>query len=133
MRSLLTVLRRWAPGLATGQGGLGLPETLVAVGLLGTGIVALVSAMSTGSLAVGEQAQQATAQRLAAQQMETVKAAPYDATGASYATVNAPGGYAVELEVDSGIYATANIQEVTVTVLRDGTTVLMIQDYKVNR
>lgn len=133
MCGLLKGLGRRARRLVKGQGGLGLAETLVAVGILGTGVVALVGAMSAGSLAVGEQAQQATVQRLAAQQMETVKAAPYDITGASYVTVGAPAGYAVEVNVDSGIYTTTDIQLVTVTVTRDGADVLTIEDYKVNR
>jgi hypothetical protein len=65
--------------------------------------------------------------------MESVKDAAYDVTGATYATVSAPAGYAVVLNVDSGVYVNSNIQKVTVTVQRSSIPVLAIEGYKVNR
>ncbi len=113
--------------------GLGLAESMVAVGLLGAGIITLVGALSSGSLAVNEVGQEVVAQRLAQAQLETMKAAVYDVTGASYSTVAAPAGYSVAFAVDSGIYGTNSIQKLTVTVSRDGTAVLTTEGYKVNR
>ena len=48
-------------------------ETLVAVAILGTSVVAFVVALSAGSIAVGEQDEIAVAQGLAQTQLEYTK------------------------------------------------------------
>jgi len=113
--------------------GIGLAESIVAVGLLGVGVVAFITMLSTGSLAVKEQSQQTTVQQLAQSQFETIKAAPYDVTGASYPSVGAPPGYSVSFVVDSTIYAGTSIQKVTVSVSKSGDALLTLEGYKVNR
>lgn len=113
--------------------GIGMAESVVAIGLLGVGVVALVSALSAGSIAVKEQSQEVVAQQLAQAQIEAIKAAPYDVTGASYTTVSAPAGYSVAFTINSTVYATTNIQKITVTVSRSGSPVLTVESYKVNR
>lgn len=112
---------------------MGLVETLVAIAILSVGITAFMTSLSTGSIAVNTQGEQAIAQRLAQAQMESIKALPYDSTGASYNQISPPEGYTLSLDVDSTLYADSNIQRVSVTVLHQENQVLVLEDYKVNR
>jgi|GEM_PF-974589 len=116
-----------------GQRGTGLAETIVAVGIVGIALTTFITSLSVGSRAVGELDQEQISQHLAQSQMETTKAAPYDATGASYTTIAGPVGYSISLNVNSGIYADNNIQLITVTINRDALPVFVMEDYKVNR
>jgi hypothetical protein len=120
-----------APG--TGQSGLGLVETLVAVAILGTCVVAFAGGLSTGSLAVNEQRVEMTAQALAQDQLEFIKNAVFVPGAGSYPAVPSPSGYAVNVAVTAVPGADANIQKITVIVLRDGAAVLTLADYKVDR
>jgi type II secretory pathway pseudopilin PulG len=113
--------------------GIGIVESIVAIGLLGMGIVALIGALSTASIAVKENSQSVVARQLAETQVETIKAAPYDVSGNSYTTISAPIGYSVAFTVNSLIYATTDIQKIVVTVARNGTPVLTVENYKTNR
>jgi len=124
---------RTIPGRLKDEKGLGLVESMVAIGLLGAGVIAFASALAAGSLTVNEHSQETTAQRLAQAQLESIKSAMYDASGTSYTTVSAPSGYSVSFSVNSAIYATDDIQKITVTVSRDSVPVLSVEDYKVNR
>lgn len=108
------------------QRGAGLIELLIAVAIIGTGLVAAISALSTGSLAVRSAAHDAVAQSLVQANLEEVKAAPYAET---YEAISETG-YDVFIDVDT---AAENLQKITVTVLREGTTLLAVEDYKVNR
>jgi len=113
--------------------GIGLAETLVAITIIGITVVAFITALSTGTLAVRESDQEAVAQQLARTQLEYLKSLPYDATGAAYPTVDTPSGYTVSLETDASIYTDTDIQELTVTIYRDGESILTVAAYKVNR
>lgn len=113
--------------------GASLVELLVAVAIIGTALVVFVAALSTGSLSTGELGQEAEAQRLAQRQLERIKGAEYDATGASYSLIPAPSGFGIALDVNSSIYADNNIQKISVTVSKDAQPVLVVEDYKVNR
>jgi type II secretory pathway pseudopilin PulG len=119
--------------MAQGQKGLGLVETLVAVALLGTSVVAFVVALSAGSIAVGEQDKETVAQSLAQTQVEYTKNYPYNPGAGTYPTVAAPAGYTISVGVSSIPGTDTNIQKITVTILRDGVNILMVSDYKVNR
>ncbi len=109
--------------------GLGLVESLVAVAILGTAVVAFVIALSTGSIAVREGDQEARAQRLARTQLEEIKAAPY---ADSYTPIVEPD-YDVSVTAGSIPDTGADIQKITVTISRDGSDILIVEDFKVNR
>ena len=125
--------RRQAGLCRRNESGIALVETVVAIGLLGGVALAFISGLSTGSLAAREQGEETVAQRLAQSQQETIKAASYDSTGASYAAVTAPTGYSIGITVNSALYADSNIQKITVTISHNGVTVLTNEAYKVNR
>jgi len=118
---------------AQDQSGLGLVETLVAVAILGTSVVAFVVALSTGSIAVGQQDEEVVTQGLAQTQLEYTKSYPYDAGASTYPTVTAPEDYTISVGVSSVPSTDDDIQKITVTILRDGETILTVEDYKVNR
>ncbi|MBI2836561.1 MAG: hypothetical protein HYX85_02580 [Chloroflexi bacterium] len=108
--------------------GAGLVESLIAVAILGTALVAAISALSTGSLAVRVAGQDTMAQSLARTNLEAIKAISYNETG-TYSAVIEPG---YDVSIDFSPIAD-NITKVTVTVSRDGATLLAVEDYKVNR
>jgi type II secretory pathway pseudopilin PulG len=116
-----------------GQHGLGLVETLVAVAVLGTAVVAFVTALSGGSIAVGEHDGERVAQGLAQGQLEYTKDYAYDPGAATYPTVAAPEGYSMSVGVSAVPNTDSDIQKITVTVTRDGEAILQVEDYKVNR
>ncbi len=114
--------------------GVGLVETLIAVGILGLALTALLAAVSTGSLATSRSQERVTAENMARSQLEYVKSQPYATPPASYATVTpSPGGYAVSAVVEAIPDADSAIEKVTVTVTRDGKTLFVTEDYKVDR
>ena len=125
-------LNRASKGLA-GESGLGLVESVVAVGVLAVAASAFVIALSTGSIGVRELEQDMVAQRLVRTQLEYVEGYLYDAEATSYPTVDTPDGYAVSVEVDAVIEGDTGVQRITVTVSREGEDLLTVEDYKVNR
>ena len=123
---------------ATGEEGLGLVEVLVAVAILGMTVVALLAALSTGSIGVTTTNKEVTAANLARSQLEYTRSRPYGED--PMATVTPPAGYTISVEAASIPEATsvpgadpATIQKITVTVARDGETLATVEDYKVNR
>jgi len=112
------------------QRGFGLPESIAAVAILGVAVVAFVSALSTGSIAVREGDQEVVSQRLARTQLEYIKSRPYDTT---YSTVDTPEGYTISVGVGPTSDNDTDIQKITVTIARDGEDILTVEDYKVNR
>jgi prepilin-type N-terminal cleavage/methylation domain-containing protein len=115
------------------QRGFGLAETLVAVAILGTAVVAFVVSLSAGSLAVNEQDKETVAQNLAQTQMEYTKNYAFNPAAATYPTITAPTGYTITIGVSSVAGADSNMQKITVSVLRSGSSVFLVSDYKVNR
>jgi Tfp pilus assembly protein PilV len=114
------------------QRGIGLVETLMAVAILGTSVVAFIAALSTGSLAVNEQDAEVIAQRLAQNQIEYTKNQAFSPAG-SYTILTAPASYAINISTTSVAGTDSNIQKITVTILRAGSSVFTVSDYKVNR
>ncbi len=110
--------------------GLGLVEAVVAVAVTGVTVVAFVAALSTGSIAVAELDQEVVAQRLTRTQLEFIKGSAYDT---SYTSISTPAGYTISIDVDAIPGADSDIQEITVTIFRDGNEILTVEDYKVNR
>jgi type II secretory pathway pseudopilin PulG len=119
--------------VASDPQGLGLVETLVAVAILGTSVVAFVVALSAGTIAVGEQDEAAVATGLLQSQLEYTKSYAYDAGASTYPALTAPPDYAIYVGVSSVPGTDENIQKITVTILRDGRNVTAVADYKVNR
>ena len=131
-----TIIRQWLTRVKVNiqdQRGMGLVESLAAVAILGTGVVAFVVALSAGSIAVREQEQQVVAQSLVQTQLEYTKSYPYDAGATTYPTVDTPAGYSISVEVDPISDTDTDIQKITVTVSRDGEDLLTVENYKVNR
>jgi type II secretory pathway pseudopilin PulG len=122
-------IKKWAQE----QRGLGLVETLVAVAILGTSVVAFVVALSAGSIAVGEQDEEVVAQSLVRTQLEYTKGYPYDSEATTYPVVDLPEGYAISVGVTAVPGTDADIQKITVTVSRESENIITVEDYKVNR
>jgi type II secretory pathway pseudopilin PulG len=115
------------------QTGLSLVETLVAVAILGTSVVAFVVALSAGSIAVGEQDEKVLAQGLVQTQLEYTKSYTYDSEATTYPTVDTPESYVISVDVASVPNTDTDIQKITVTVSRDSENLITVEDYKVNR
>jgi type II secretory pathway pseudopilin PulG len=111
--------------------GVTLVESIVAIAILGGGVLTLVLTMSGGALAVRENDQQAIAQGLARTQMEYVKNYPYNPGATTYPAVSVPDGYGIAVGVVPG--GGADIQKITANVTRDGAVIMTTEDYKVNR
>ena len=118
---------------AQDQTGLGLVETLVAVAILGTSVVAFVAALSAGSIAVGEQSAAVVAQSLVQTQLEYTKSYPYDPGATTYPAVDSPEGYTISVGVASVPDTDTDIQKITVIISRESENILTVADYKVNR
>ena len=115
-----------------GQSGIGLVETLVAVAILGTAVVAFATALSAGSIAVGEHDGEAISQGLAQSQMEYTKSYAYSFEGV-YPLLDAPEGYSLSVDVSAVPGTDTDIQKITVTVNRGDEEMIKVEDYKVNR
>lgn len=131
-KELLSRLKRLTGGLRE-ESGIGLVEALVAIAILGVGVTAFITDLSVGSVGVNIQSEEVVAQGLAQTQVEVIKNAEYDPTGAAYTPISAPTGYAVSVNTNSAIYSNNNIQKITVTINHSGSDIFTIEDYKVNR
>ncbi|MCJ7492298.1 MAG: hypothetical protein MUP15_09160 [Dehalococcoidia bacterium] len=121
-------------GALRGEEGIGLVEALIAVGILGLALTALLSAVSTGSMAVSRTEERVTAENLARSQLEYTKSQPYQPLPASYATVTpSPDVYAVAVTADVAPGGDSSIEKIVVTVTRNGKELLVAEDYKVDR
>jgi type II secretory pathway pseudopilin PulG len=125
----LTRARLWVQH----ERGLGLVESIIAVAIVGAAVVSFVVAMSSGTIAVREGEQGMVAQSLAQTQLEYVKSYPYDSGATTYPTVDTPEGYTTSVGVASIPGTDTDIQEIMVTISRDGEDILTVEDYKVNR
>ena len=115
--------------------GVGLVETLIAVAILSLTLTVLLSAVSTGSLAVSRADERAVAENLARSQLEYTKSQTYMSPPAVYAIVTPPAGYtvAVAAAAISTPSTNAAIEKITVSVSRGGRSLLSVEDFKVNR
>jgi len=113
--------------------GLGLIDALVALAILGTASAAFVAAIGTSSIMAGDVKVDMTAESLARSQLEYVKALPFDKNANDYPSITTPDGYSISTDVDDVPGADKDIQIVTVTVSRSGETLLVVEEYKLNR
>lgn len=104
-------------------------ELLVAVGIMAASLVVLLLALSTAAQATRIAADMSMATALAQSQLETIKAAPYDANGA-YPSISVPSGFVVDVEVSE---LASGKQLVTVSVRTQGRTLTQVSMYKVER
>jgi len=116
--------------MARSERGISLVEAVVAVAILGGGVLTMILSVSGGALAVQENDHEVVAQSLARTQMEYIKNAGY---APSYATVSAPAGYNIAVGIGAVPGGNANIQKITVSVTLDGAVIMTVVDYKVNR
>ena len=135
MPEMILKLQEWLKSKMRNRGerGIALVEAIVAVGILGGGVLTMVMSMSGGAMAVQENDQEVTAQSLARTQMEYIKDYAYDPDAATYPTVNAPADYGISVSVTAVPNTNMNIKKVTANITREGSVVLSVQDYKVNR
>jgi len=112
--------------LVSGQKGTTLIEVLIAIALLGMIAVPFLTALSTSSRALIIADERTTTESLIRSQMEYVKSQEYDAD--EYAEIaDIPVGYDVYLNVTELV---PGLQNITVTVWRDGEPVLTTSTYK---
>jgi type II secretory pathway pseudopilin PulG len=116
-----------------GERGITLVESLVAIAILGGGVITLILTMSGGALAIQENDEQAVAQSLARTQLEYTKSYAYDPGATTYPAVSAPDGYGILVGVTTAPGGDGNIQKITANVTRDGAVIMTTEDYKVNR
>jgi type II secretory pathway pseudopilin PulG len=106
-----------------------LVEVLVTVAIISIVLVVFITALSTGSMGVRVANRLTTATNLAATQLESVKAAPYD-VGGGYGIVDRPANYEIVLTTNE---ITAGLQQVTATVAYDGEVLIELSNYRVDR
>jgi prepilin-type N-terminal cleavage/methylation domain-containing protein len=114
--------------------GFTLIEVLVAMVILGTVGVGLLSAMTLSSRAAMTTDRMDTSRALAENQMEYVKKLPYAATYTpeTISQTTYPGYTAMVTVADAAQRDTC-IQKITVTITRNGNTTATLEDCKVKR
>ena len=127
--------------LMKNEKGFSLIEVMIAIALLGIIGVAILGALATASRAIFVADERATAESLARSQMEYVKDPvneqfEYD-DSPSYEEVDVPSAdhpnYTTSVNADMLLDPTDGIQKITVTVKHDGTTIITLEGYKVDR
>ncbi|MCH8910515.1 MAG: type II secretion system protein [Chloroflexi bacterium] len=115
------------------QRGFVMIEMLLAVGIVGTAMLATVAAFSTASRTAAFVDDATTGQWVATSQIEFIKTAAYVLTPGTYASVPVPTDFAVSNATSDVTGGDENIQIVTVIVSRGGETVFETSAMKVNR
>jgi hypothetical protein len=114
--------------------GVGLAETLIAVAILSLTTVALLSAFSTGTLALNKGESKAAAENLARNQLEFAKSQPYQVAPTSYPVMTpVPAGYSVSTRAEKVPGRDDLIQKVTVEVQRNGIVVFTLEGLKLDQ
>ncbi|HEY81866.1 MAG TPA: hypothetical protein G4O01_01075 [Dehalococcoidia bacterium] len=120
--------------LTTKQRGIGLAEVLVALALIGIAVVAFLSSLYTGARTVNIIYERVTAENLARSQLEYIKSQSYITAPTSYQALSSlPPGFTITTQASAIEGRDDNIQKITVTVSRNGKTLLTLEDFKVNR
>lgn len=115
------------------QRGFMLVESLVAVSIVGTGILAAVSSLSTSSKATLEAREGATAAWLGTSQVELIKASPFVAVPGTYPTVTPPPGFTIQNTTTAFPGGDGFIQDVTIQIFNDGEVASTINMVKIDR
>ncbi|MDD5095690.1 MAG: hypothetical protein PHV74_15150 [Dehalococcoidia bacterium] len=133
---------------ARDQCGVALIDTVVALALLGVFGVVFLSAISTSTITMAGIEDKVNVDNLARAQMEYTKntnSCPYDSVppydyqaldqlnpGSPYA-IAVPSGYSINVTAAALHDPDDGIQEITVTIYRNGNSLLVTQGYKVDR
>ena len=131
--SRLSKQNRTRADKAGSQRGFVMIEVLFAVAIVGTAMLATVSAYSTASLTAAFVERATTGEWVATSQIEFIKTAAYVLTPGTYASVPVPTDFAVSNATSDVTGGDENIQIVTVIVSRGGETVFETSAMKVNR
>ncbi len=124
------------------QSGVMLIDTVVALALLGIFGVAFLSAISTSTATMASIEDKVNVDNLVRAQMEYTKSDNFSSSynyqtldqldpGSPYA-ITVPNGYSINVAA-AALPTSVGIQEITVTISRDGKTPLVVKGYKVNR
>jgi type II secretory pathway pseudopilin PulG len=133
MRNVTSSSVVWGKTERLRQRGVILLETLVAISIISTVVLASMTALSTASVASRQVDEETTAGIIVISQIESIKTQPYVATGGSYALVDTPDGYVVSNTTTAYFGGDSNIQKVTVTVTHIGEVVQEQSIVKINR
>ncbi len=126
------------------QSGIGLVETVVALAVLGTVAVALLSGVVGINRAASTVDERATAEGLAQLQMEWAQNAAYVDDASAYSAAPVPGttgnatypdyaNYSASIAVEPQANPDEGIQKITVTIARSGVTVFVLEGFKRDR
>lgn len=106
-------------------------ETVTTVAMLGIiGVIALAG-LASSIIGSGVVIDRASVTAIVQRQLEYVKTLPYQSAPSTYAVLEVPAPYQVICESQS--LPDGNMQKVVVTVTKDGRSLLMVEDIKVNR
>ena len=124
------------------QSGFSLIEVLLSLGLIGVFAVSVPSALSGASKATMTMDERTTAETLARSQMDYIQNQPYDSVNATpqyNAISNIPASYSIVTPFATrldprgdGTSQDDGLQQITVTVRRNGEDVYTLVDFKVN-
>lgn len=122
--------------VGTGQFGMTLIETLIAISILSVVAATFLTAMSTSARATGMVQTRATAESLARSQMEYIKHQDYRVDGDYAELTDLPAGYDLEIIVErlnprgDSTINDDGLQKIVVTVKRNNREVLTLEGYK---
>ncbi len=127
------------------QRGETLVEILIALTLLAVVGVTFMLAISSGYITLASIEKKVNVDNLARAQLEYTKNCQYDPnTPPTYQTIDQlgpgdpyaitlPQGYAIDVTATPAHGSEDGVQQITVTILRDGVTLLLLDDFKVDR
>ena len=121
-----------------------LVEVLIALGILAAVAGVFLIGLSTSSRGVMVSQKSVTAESLVKSQLESIKSCTYDDTNnppdyQAEKLADIPAGYDIVINAErldpkgDGLDTDDGLQQITVTVTRNGEEVITITDYKVNR
>jgi Tfp pilus assembly protein PilV len=126
------IIRRLKPKNQSQRGAF-LLEALVAAAILGTGILAGLSAISTSAIATHHTTEKTTASWIATSQADLIRSLPYVPTGNSYTSVPTPTDFTVSNTTSVFPGGDGFIQNVDIIVSKNGNEVLRMEMVKVDR
>ena len=116
------------------QSGMTMVEQLVVLGIVALALTAALAAVGTGARGLTTTASQNQALALAVSQMEHVKSQTFISSATTYATGPVvPAAYTLSTAVSAVPGASTSVQKVTVSIVRNGKTVMTLEDLKLDR
>ena len=115
------------------QRGFMLVEAMVSLAIVGTGILAAITSISTSSIATTKARDGATAAWVATSQVELIKGSAFVPVPGVYPTVTPPPGFTVQNTTTTFPGGNGFIQDVTVEVFKNGQLVSTVEMVKIDR